>query len=222
MRHTFLFRVSRWLAAGWVVLSAPSAFAQTPPAWSSIVLEFTTTLDLQDSAGSKVHTVSKSQYGVMMNQDPFTKKVGPKACTGFVFDVAKLKNDDNFCVRLQYLGSHLVDASGTVQGGAKVEFKESAPPPAKEDAPDMATNHLEAVNGTPFFKLSVLDAYQIASGEEAMGCNQGRKPRLTLSYDDVRNLTKLHREWSAPPFDKEFGETCKGTVTVEVQAVPKG
>jgi hypothetical protein len=51
-----------------------------------------------------------------------------------------------------------------------------------------------------------------------MGCDQGRRPRLALSYDDVRNLTKLQLHWSATPFDKEFGETCKGTVTVDVQA----
>jgi hypothetical protein len=206
------------MAVGLIGVSTPSAFAQSPSASSSIVFEFTTTLDLQDTAGSKVHTVSKSQYGVMMNEDPFTKKVGPKACTGYVFDVTKVTNGDNFCVRLRYLGGRLVEASGIVQGGSKVEFKESVPPPAKEDAPDMASDHLEASNGTPFFKLRVVGAYEVTNGEEAMGCDQGRRPRLTLSYDEVRNLNKLHRQWSEPPFEKDFGETCKGTVTVEVQA----
>jgi hypothetical protein len=82
----------------------------------------------------------------------------------------------------------------------------------------MASDHLEASNGTPFFKLRVVGAYEVTNGEEAMGCDQGRRPRLTLSYDEVRNLNKLHRQWSEPPFEKDFGETCKGTVTVEVQA----
>jgi len=215
MRERSLSRVFRWMAVGLIGISAPSVFAQSLPA--PIVFEFTTTLDLQDAAGSKVHTVSKSQYAVMMNEDPVTKKVGPKACTGYVFDVTKLKNGDNFCLRLRYLGGHLVEASGIVQGGSKVEFKESVPPPAKEDPPDMATDHLEASNGTPFFKLSVLAAYAVTNGEEAMGCDQGQRPRLTLSYDEVRNLSKLHRQWSEPPFDKDFAGTCKGAVTVEVQ-----
>lgn len=218
MRERSFFPVCRWMVAGLIGVSAPWALAQSTPAPSSVTFEFTTTLDLQDTSGSKVHTVSKSQYGVMMNEDPFTKKAGPRACSGYVFDVTKVKDGDNFCVRLRYMSGHLVEASGIVQGGSKVEFKESVLPPAKEDAPDMATDHLQASDGTPFFKLRVLGAYQIANGEEAMGCDQGRRPRLTLSYDEVRNLGKLHKQWSEPPFEKAFGEDCKGMVTVEVQA----
>lgn len=195
--------------------AALGAAAQAPaaPAAKPIVLEVTWTLDLQDDYRSSAKIVLEGKYQV----EP--RGQYPWPCSGW--EPERIRDGEKFCFWLKYQGGRLVQGEGVGQG-EKVTFLDDPGQPSEGhiqganqiagDGQGGVTLHLDAVPGFTWPES------QEGARELALGCWSEYWPVPKITYDELRNLSRLrHAPWSSPIAGPEL-PNCHGTLTVQIRA----